>query len=114
MRRKYLFILFLLLTSNLVNAQQLSVVEYFFDTDPGFGSGRTITLSGSLVDTSLSLDLTGLAPGLHTLYVRCKNDNGKWGLSYQSSLQVNSGSGNGNGSVQLTMAEYYFDWFWIR
>ena len=61
---------------------QLAAAEYFFDTDPGFGSGTPVALSGPTDTLSgpLAIDLSGLAPGLHTLYLRFQNDSSRWSV----------------------------------
>ncbi|MEP1034236.1 T9SS type A sorting domain-containing protein [Ekhidna sp.] len=50
-------------------------LEYFFDVDPGFGNGTTITIG--VPDTTVSLVETltasGLATGFHTLGMRARN-----------------------------------------
>jgi hypothetical protein len=59
--------------------------EYFFDTDPGFGNGTAIPFGGGLgtniSDFSFTAPLTGLPNGLHYLFIRTKEANGKWSLT---------------------------------
>lgn len=59
--------------------------EYFFDTDPGFGNGTAIPFGGGLgtniSDFSFGASLTGLPNGLHYLFIRTKELNGKWSLT---------------------------------
>jgi hypothetical protein len=59
--------------------------EYFFDTDPGFGNGTAIPFGGGLgtniSDFSFAAPLTGLPNGLHYLFIRTKELNGKWSLT---------------------------------
>lgn len=52
--------------------KQITKVEYFFDTDPGLGTGRQIPVpsTANLSDFNFAADLTGLAIGQHNLYVR--------------------------------------------
>lgn len=69
-------------------------MEYFFDDDPGFGNGRSISFTGSpdINQLSVDADLTGLAEGQHTLFLRSKEF--PWSLtmavnfSYGSPLPV--------------------------
>ena len=60
----------------------LASAEYFFDNDPGVGNGTALTvpLSDS-VNQSYTIPTTGLSAGLHLMYVRAKNADGKWGLT---------------------------------
>ncbi len=49
--------------------------EYFFDHDPGVGHGTalTITLSGATVTQTSLIPVSGLSPGLHYLFIRCRD-----------------------------------------
>jgi hypothetical protein len=87
-------------------ASSITTAEYFFDTDPGFGNGTQITLSGAMIDADVNFNMGSLTAGSHTLYLRLKNNSGAWSTVYQSNLFVNSGNA---GSAMLTGAEYYFD-----
>jgi len=55
-------------------------MEYYIDSDPGFGNGRPIPLNAvrDLASFSADIDLTGLNRGWHRLYIRSKNADGKW------------------------------------
>ncbi len=84
---------------------QLTQLEYFFDTDPGFGNGSSITVSPDLeiADLSQSMDLSALTEGLHRLGVRSKDANGHWSLT---NWQLVYRPGH---QAQLTQLEYFFD-----
>jgi hypothetical protein len=57
----------------------LVAAEWFVDTDPGHGNGNPISISSTgYLETQSSLDLSGVAPGFHQLYIRVKNENGIW------------------------------------
>ncbi|HYF31643.1 MAG TPA: gliding motility-associated C-terminal domain-containing protein [Chitinophagaceae bacterium] len=65
------------------NAQPILVerVEYFFDNDPGPGNGIQLNFSpAALKDTTLTFNTTGIADGLHRLYIRARDNTGKWGI----------------------------------
>lgn len=55
-------------------------LEYFIDTDPGFGSGTavTITPNATLSNIAFTAALTGLQNGKHFLEIRAKDANNKW------------------------------------
>ena len=57
-------------------------MEYFVDTDPGFGMGTPVTpnASGTDVTFDFSLDLSGISQGVHTLYFRALDENNQWSL----------------------------------
>ncbi len=50
-------------------------VEYFIDTDPGFGLGTQVTLpsAGNDLTIDFSVSLSGLEDGNHVLYIRAQN-----------------------------------------
>lgn len=64
--------------------------EYFFDdTDPGTGNGTPLNLTaGETVDFSNSVDVTGLAAGLHSISVRVKDVSGHWSHTQTQSFDV--------------------------
>ena len=68
--------------SGLSFAQTIQKVEYFIDTDPGFGSGINVPITGgSTVTANLSIPLSlGLPSGFHKFYIRARNSNGIWSM----------------------------------
>lgn len=57
-------------------------LEYFLDSDPGFGNGTQLSLTaGNPVSVSVSLPFPGVSDGIHRLYVRGRNNQGQWGFS---------------------------------
>jgi hypothetical protein len=80
---------FILLVSVIVwwplAGQQIVRAEYFTDVDPGYGNGTTITITpGSDVETTINIPLSGLEPGMHTLYARVRENNGIWSHTFRS------------------------------
>lgn len=53
-------------------AQGLTRLEYFYDTDPGYGQGQQVVFPGAAAAQSptYTATMTGLTPGFHTLYTR--------------------------------------------
>lgn len=89
----------------------LTRLEYYFDTDPGYGQGRSVTLptaAPSVTHTYLA-DLSGLTPGFHTMYTRVRNAAGAWSIANVRPIFVGPTSGNGAPAPNLTYAEYYID-----
>ena len=81
-------------------------LEYFVDTDPGFGAGTTVNLNNaSVIDTSVTVNLAGVSPGLHILYIRAKDSNGLWSMAYIKPI-IQNGTGIAPGIMAL---EYFFD-----
>ena len=64
--------------------------EYFFDTDPGFGSGTSIPITDGqdISDISLSADVSGLGEGVHFLFLRTQNADGEWGQTSSKEFEV--------------------------
>lgn len=71
-----------------LNAQDINEVEYFFDTDPGFGNGVAVnfTPSISLENVQFLASTSTLATGFHTFQVRSKDVNGKWSLNSNTAI----------------------------
>lgn len=79
----------------------LSKAEYFFDEDPGFGNGTAIPVNpGKVVELNFDADISGLAPGIHTLYIRVKA--GGWSQAYPRTVGITPDEG-------IYTAEYFFD-----
>lgn len=66
-------------------------VEYFMDTDPGYGNGTQVTLPsvGSDLNIDFNVSLNGLDNGNHVLYVRAKNEQNKWGQVFAEVFALN-------------------------
>ena len=93
------------------SGQTLLTGEYFIDTDPGPGMGLPITASGSEWATTIEIPLTGLSPGLHTLAVRFKQDNGSYGTVTATLFAVNAPAepaDPGPPHLPLARSEYFF------
>ncbi|RDC62515.1 CARDB domain-containing protein [Adhaeribacter pallidiroseus] len=110
-----LFFLFLvvLFGNNPVQAQSnITRVEYYIDTDPGYGAGTPLTISPSkqLNDLSVSINPNSLANGVHELVVRAKNANEVWGLNQRWLFFKPYTSSDSPVKVSnITYAEYYLD-----
>lgn len=79
---KQLQLLFLLLLAHVaVFAQRIERVEYFFDTDPGFGNATALSVTpADSINISTSLSTTSLSAGFHRLCVRVMDSAGVWSL----------------------------------
>ena len=75
-------------------------VEYYFDIDPGYGKGFTIQ---NVEDgtSQLAIDLSGLLPGAHILYLRT-NDKSRWSSTIARPLYVCR-------HTDIVALEYFFD-----
>lgn len=67
----------------------VTTMEYFFDTDPGFGMGHSMVLtSGGDVTTEQHLPVGSLSEGLHRLNLRFKDGAGNWGQTIGRTIYV--------------------------
>ncbi|HOV17376.1 MAG TPA: hypothetical protein PLF50_07790 [Candidatus Cloacimonadota bacterium] len=83
----------------------VTYLEYFFDTDPGYHNGTSLSFSGSSdILCSESLPLSQLTTGLHFLYVRCCDAEGSWSQNYCKMLYKIAPDIN-----PITYAEMFFD-----
>jgi hypothetical protein len=82
---------------NPINNNKITDIEYFWDTDPGFGSGTgiNITTPSTNIEFPFIIDVKSLSAGQHTIYVRVKDMNNNWSLVYTQTLNL----GNINGII---------------
>lgn len=110
MRRLYYLLLIMFLPVMLF-AQDLNVtqLEYFFNTDPGFGQGTPIQMTaGSSVSVIPALNTSGLSAGFQNLYVRAKIQGGFWG-PYETKVVYVGTNNEVDDVVEIVALEYYFD-----
>lgn len=75
--------------TNFNNPTPIVAAEFFIDEDPGFENAVNIPITaGILVDTSVDLSYEDLSEGTHFLYVRVKNEEGKWSLAAKREFTV--------------------------
>ncbi len=68
-------------------ASPISRMEYFFDVDPGIGMGIPVSFqTGTYVELNVAVPLDNVSEGMHTLYVRTRDANGRWGMVHHSSF----------------------------
>lgn len=106
---KYYKTIFIILwTSMTLSAQEIVQMEYFFDTDPGFGMAEQISVSPDssiFIETTLSVDM--LSNGIHTLYMRVRDTIDTWSFTQKRSfLKDPSLTGQNTDIIAL---EYFFD-----
>ncbi len=90
------------------NATKIASAEYFINTDPGFGNASPITVNPNTGDLSQVLSLpVGSLQGFNTLYIRTKDDLGKWSLYDRRLFYVSSESNTIISNI--VAAEYFYD-----
>lgn len=62
----------------------LTAVEYFIDTDPGAGNATNLLTEATTTinDQPIAVNVSGLSGGVHRLYIRTKDEHGKWSLTH--------------------------------
>lgn len=90
--------------------QSITDIEYFYNTDPGFGNGTAVTVNtntGTLTQT-VSLPVGSSLSGFNTLYLRAKDDNNTWSL-YDNRVFYVTELASISGATNITAAEYFFN-----
>lgn len=92
-------------------SDQVTAIQYYFDTDPGVnvaGNGAIISVTpGTSISETFAVSLPPeLQDGIHYLYVRVKDDLGRWSLTerrpvYAIPIEAAFAS--------ITAIQYYFD-----
>lgn len=64
--------------------------EYFFDTDPGFGSGNHFdeTIGGTTLSFISTGSIAALSQGVHKLNIRIRDTMGTWGITNSRFLYI--------------------------
>jgi hypothetical protein len=101
----YIFFIFFFIGSS-VQAQTITELEYFFNTDPGVGLATKIAVAsaGSEIELTGTIDASNLEEGIQVLYVRAKNADNVWGLPIKQLILVDQGQ-----VIQVANLEYYFN-----
>jgi hypothetical protein len=84
-----------------VGASNITGIEYFIDTDPGFGKGTfySVPVPASKVAAEFTVNLTGVTNGNHVLYFRAKDASGRYSELYAHAITVTL---SGIGDVDIT------------
>ena len=82
-------------------------LEYFIDTDPGLGNAIQVSITpNDSIDVIINPDLSNLSEGVHTIYIRGKNEQGFWShVQDQVFFKLNGDPDN----IEISTLEYYFD-----
>jgi len=86
-------------------------LEYFVDTDPGYGNGMPITITPGqdIGNAVINLSLIPLNPGVHVLGVRSKDANGVWSYDNRWIFLKPYPTSNSGAVPNITKVEYYLD-----
>lgn len=82
-------------------AQSPERVEYFLDTDPGYGKGKAVS-NIQVGDNQLTFDVSDVPDGAHVLYVRSQDGQGVWSATMSRPLFIDR-------LQDIVYMEYFFD-----
>lgn len=105
------FLAILLITTTLIAQPNITRVEYYVDTDPGYGSAKPLTIVAAkdIDGLSFNISLTPLAAGVHIVGVRSKDANGAWSLDNRWLFLKPYPKGSSGAKQNITRVEYYID-----
>jgi len=75
--------------ANVGSEDQVVMMEYFFDDDPGIGAGTAVDVTdGQSLDLDQVVTSSTLSSGFHTLSIRIQDENDLWSLPVSKSFFV--------------------------
>ena len=90
---------------DLTTPSQIVAAEYFIDTDPGTNNGTAIAITpGFSVSESLAISTAAMSDGIHTLYIRTKDEDDRWSLYFKHTFLVHTFSA----PVQTAINQYEY------
>ena len=99
--RKFLTVCLVLMVPAVLWAQDVVRMEYFLDSDPGYGQGRTIS-NIRVGDNQLTFDVSDATPGPHVLSVRAQDSGGHWSQTISRPLFIDR-------LQDIAYVEYFID-----
>lgn len=104
--KKIIMALITVFLYQLTNAQTINKLEYFIDTDKGVGKNKLVNVTASADGTfPFVASLNNIEAGYHTLYIRARDNKGKWSLTTRQYIQVLPT----DAKKIITKGEYFFD-----
>lgn len=98
MKTKFILLSLLLTTASWAQEKR---VEYFLDTDPGYGLAKAIG-NVQVGNNQLTFDLSDAPAGAHVLYVRSRDEKGRWSSTMSRPLFIDR-------LQDIVRVEYFFD-----
>lgn len=103
---KNIFLLLFTIWQFAASSQEILKIEYFIDSDPGFGLGTEAPLPKG--DSSeFVVDISQVSNGIHTLYIRVQDNSKKWSQSISHSFLKTRLAPTENS--QIVSLEYFID-----
>jgi hypothetical protein len=95
-----------------INAQNITKIEYYIDTDPGFGVATDVPITAAtpINNLNVTVPMTGLIDGFHQFFARAKDVSGAWSMvSSHQFLKVTPTNPPAAITPNITKVEYYID-----
>ena len=94
--------------SDLTTQANIVDVEYFIDSDPGYGAATSLgPFAATTVNFSLVIATSVLPAGFHTLYIRALDSDGVWGDLESRSFYI--GTSDLTSQANIMALEYFID-----
>ena len=88
----------------------ISRIEYYVDTDPGFGNGTIVSYSGTNdIATSFTVNMVPLTTGVHIIGVRSRDANGAWSIDNKWLFLKPYNSSGSIPVPNISRVEYFVD-----
>ena len=107
MKRTILTAILLAIAISAYSQSNTVQVEYFLDTDNGFGMNTVLDITSPDIDITETIlaDIPSSASiGYHKLYIRAKDDDGNWSQTIRKNIEIFSPVEN-----NVVMGEYFID-----
>lgn len=90
---------------------KITRLEYYIDTDPGWGNGTALTITPGTIlgNVAFNLDFSALAEGVHTVGIRSQDSLGAWSLDNKWLFAKTYTSITPPPQPAINRVEYYID-----
>jgi hypothetical protein len=107
MKRTILTAILLAIAISAYSQSNTVQVEYFLDTDNGFGMNTVLDITSPNIDITETIlaDIPSSASiGYHKLYIRAKDDDGNWSQTIRKNIEIFAPNEN-----NIVLGEYFID-----
>mgnify|MGYP002640069504 CR=1 FL=1 len=75
---------------NMGDPKLIDYVEYFYDTDPGYGNAIPYTdfMPSTHYEEIFFSNISGLSEGIHEFFIRLRDEQGMWSQTYEQSFEL--------------------------
>jgi hypothetical protein len=112
MKKRIINILVILLFFGTIQAQNITKIEYYIDTDPGYGLGTEVPITAGtpINNLDITVPMAIISDGFHQFFARAKDVNCEWSMvSSHQFLKVTPSNPPGTAVPNIVKVEYYLD-----